>query len=71
MEGTAGLPNGCWPKIDEEGIDRGGCGSTLIGGKPSGMGVTGHNNVWVNIEKWEDDELDEDCEWQSVIQASA
>lgn len=71
MEGTVGLPNGCWPKIDEEGIDRGGCGSTLIGGKPSGMGVTGHNNVWVNIEKWEDNELDEDCEWQSVIQASA
>ena len=25
----------------------------------------------VNIEKWEDDELGEDCEWQSVIQASA
>lgn len=71
MEGAVGLPNSLWANIDEEGIDRGGCGSTLIGGKPTGMGITGHNNAWVTFEKWTGAPLQPDCEWQQTIEATA
>jgi anaerobic dimethyl sulfoxide reductase subunit A len=70
IEGAVGLPNGTWPKFDEDGIDRGGCGSTLIGGKPAGMGITGHNNAWVTFEKWTGSKLNPDYEWQLSIKAT-
>ena len=71
IAGAVGLPNGGWPKFDEDGIDRGGCASTLMGGEPTGMGVSGHNNIWVTFEKWTASELEPDCEWQLRVEAKA
>lgn len=71
VEGAVGLPNSLWPKIDEDGIDRGGCGSTLIGGKPTGMGITGQNNAWVRVEKWTGEALEPDSAWQQTIEVTA
>lgn len=52
VPGSVDVPNGSWPDIDEEGIDRGGSPNILCGGKPQGLGVSGYNNVWVQVEKW-------------------
>lgn len=71
MEGAVGLPNSLWPKVDEDGIDRGGCGSTLIGGKPTGMGITGQNNAGVRVEKWTGEALEPDSAWQQTIEVTA
>lgn len=71
IEGAVGLPNGGWPKFDDEGIDRGGCASTLMGAKPTGMGISGHNNIWVTFEKWTASELEPDCDWQLRVEAKA
>lgn len=68
MPGVVALPNGGWPKFDENGIDRGGCTNTLMGGKPAGMGVSGYNNLNVKIEHWKGDELPDDADMQIVLE---
>lgn len=71
MEGAIGLPNGLWVSMDEDGIDRGGSGNTLVGGRPTGMGISGYNGTFVKIEKWTGEPLQPDCEWQQTIEVTA
>ncbi len=52
MPGSIDVPNGSWPDVGDDGIDRGGCPNTLFGGKPRGMGVSGYNGANVQVEKW-------------------
>ncbi len=52
VPGSIDVPNGSWPDFDDDGIDRGGSPNTLYGGSPQGMGVSGYNNVSVQVEKW-------------------
>lgn len=52
VSGSIDVPNGSWPDFDDDGIDRGGSPNTLYGGSPQGMGVSGYNNVSVQVEKW-------------------
>lgn len=52
VPGSIDVPNGTWPRFDEDGIDRGGCPNVLYGGAPRGMGVSGYNNTPVQVEKW-------------------
>lgn len=52
MPGSIDVPNGSWPDIGEDGIDRGGSANVLYGGKPYGLGVSGYNNACVQVEKW-------------------
>ena len=52
MPGSIDVPNGSWPDIGEDGIDRGGSPNVLYGGKPYGLGVSGYNNACVQVEKW-------------------
>lgn len=67
VPGAIDVPNGGWPEIDEDGIDRGGCPNTLYGGAPRGMGVSGYNNVSVQVEKWDGGELAPDFETQLTV----
>ena len=67
VPGAIDVPNGSWPELDEDGIDRGGCPNTLYGGAPKGMGVSGYNNVSVQVEKWTGGELAPDCETQLIV----
>lgn len=67
IPGAIDVPNGSWPQIGEDGIDRGGCPNTLYGGAPKGMGVSGYNNVRVQVEKWTGDALVPDSETQLII----
>ncbi len=64
MPGVVAVPNGGWPKFDEDGIDRGGCTNTLVGAPPSGLGHSPYNNVNVKVEKWDGDSpaADEDAQ---------
>ncbi len=67
VPGAIDVPNGGWPELDEDGIDRGGCPNTLYGGAPKGMGVSGYNNVSVEVEKWTGGDLTPDYESQLII----
>lgn len=67
VPGSIDVPNGSWPEFDEDGIDRGGCPNTLYGGAPKGMGVSGYNNVSVQVEKWTGGELAPDYETQLIV----
>ncbi len=52
MPGSIDVPNGSWPLLGNDGIDRGGSPNILCGGEPHGLGVSGYNNVAVQVEKW-------------------
>ena len=67
VPGAVDIPNGTWPRFNEEGVDLGGCPNTLYGGDPYGMGVSGYNNVAVQVEKWTGGELEPDYENQLTI----
>lgn len=67
VPGSIDVPNGSWPELDEDGIDRGGSPNTLYGGAPKGMGVSGYNNVSVQVEKWSGGELAADYETQLIV----
>lgn len=71
IPGCIDVPNGAWPQIDEDGIDRGGCPNTLYGGSPKGMGVSGYNNVSVQVEKWTGGSLTPDSDTQVLITVEA
>ncbi|MCD8317113.1 MAG: molybdopterin-dependent oxidoreductase [Eggerthellaceae bacterium] len=63
MPGVVGLPHGAWVDVDEEtGIDRAGSENYLIGPEYAGMGVSGYNNQNCNIEKYNGEEIDRDCD---------
>lgn len=61
--GVVGVPHGAWVDVDEEtGIDKAGSDNYLIGNEYGGMGVSGYNNQICNIEKYEGDALELDCD---------
>lgn len=67
MPGSIDVPNGSWPDIGEDGIDRGGSPNMLCGGKPQGLGVSGYNNVWVQVEKWTGPMPTPDCDTRLTL----
>ena len=67
VPGAIDIPNGTWPRFDDEGIDRGGCPNTLYGGEPYGTGVSGYNNCAVQVEKWTGGQLEPDYDYQLTI----
>ncbi len=70
IPGAIDIPACGWPEFDESGIDRGGCPNTLYGGAPRGLGVSGYNNVAVEVEKWTGDDLAPDFETQMIIDSA-
>lgn len=70
VPGAIDVPNGPWPRFDEDGIDRGGCPNVLYGGRPRGMGVSGYNNFHVKAEKWVGGALEPDSKHQLTIECS-
>lgn len=71
MPGIVGVPHGAWVDVDEEtGIDRAGSDNYLIGAEYGGMGVSGYNNQICNIEKYDGEALEPDCDWpQRIVSA--
>ena len=66
--GVVGVPHGAWVDVDEEtGIDRAGSENYLIGNVYGGMGVSGYNNLNCNIEKYDGEPLEPDCDWPQRI----
>lgn len=68
IPGAIDVPNGSWPRFNEDGVDLGGNPNTLYGGQPFGMGVAGYNNVSVKVERWTGAELVPDAETQLIIE---
>ncbi|MDO5043006.1 MAG: molybdopterin-dependent oxidoreductase [Slackia sp.] len=71
LPGVVGVPHGAWVDVDEEtGIDRAGSDNYLIGAEFGGFGVSGYNNQICNIEKYDGEALEPDCEWpQRIVSA--
>ena len=71
LPGVVGVPHGSWVDVDPEtGIDRAGSDNYLTGYDFGGMGVTGYNNLICNIEKYDGEELEPDCDWpQRIVSA--
>lgn len=70
IPGAVDVPNGSWTRFDANGFDRGGNPNTLYGGAPRGMGVSGYNNVCVQVEKWTGEDLEPDSETQLIIEGA-
>lgn len=68
--GAIDVPNGQWARFDDDGVDRGGCGNTLYGGKAQGMGVSGYNTTHVKVEKWTGGDLEQDADTQLIVECS-
>lgn len=68
MPGHVGIPHGAWSNVDEEtGIDKGGADNYLMGHDIYGSGVSGYNNCNCNFEKYDGEELEDDCYTDSRI----
>lgn len=70
IPGAIDVPNGTWPSVGADGIDRGGCPNVLYGGSPRGMGVSGYNNVPVQVEKWTGEALVPDSETKLSLECN-
>jgi anaerobic dimethyl sulfoxide reductase subunit A len=70
--GVVGVPHGAWVDVDEDtGIDKAGSDNYLLGAEYGGMGVSGYNNYVCNIEKYDGDPIDEDCDVPKRLVAGA
>jgi anaerobic dimethyl sulfoxide reductase subunit A len=51
MPGVVAIPQGAWPILDENGVDRGGCCNTVTSNKRSPVGALVTNTVLVEVVK--------------------